>query len=112
MQHEAHSFTTTRLAFPAVAIPECVADLGHSQAFGAHGDLEQDLEAARLEGVLVDGVAVDEEEAAHRIRDLAEPTGKQQLRRGRSRPRDEYAKPRGQAGRIAGCAVTARDHEG
>src|SRR5438105_2234954 len=80
VQHEAHALTTSRFAAPAVAISERVADFGHSQSARAHCDLEQDLVPARPEGVLVDGVAIDEEEAAHRIRDLAEPPGKEKLR--------------------------------
>src|SRR5260370_548911 len=95
VQHEAHALTTSRLATPAVAISERVADFGHSQAARTHGDLEQDLVPARPEGVLVDGVAIDEEEAAHRIRDLAEPSRKENLRRSRSPSRDKHSSRRG-----------------
>src|SRR5258708_22669763 len=62
VQHEAHALTTSGLATPAVAISERVADFRHSEPARAHCDLAQDLVPARPEGVLVDGLALDQEE--------------------------------------------------
>ena len=78
-----------RLALAGETVAEREGHLRHAQPPRADEDLEQDLEAVRAQGVQVERVDPDHEEAAHRIGHLAQAPAEQDARDGARGVRNE-----------------------
>ena len=103
---EADALREGGLRLTGEAIREIERDLADAHR-GAHDDLEQDLEAARLKRGEVDRRRIDREEARHRIRHAAQLRGEHRARDGGRRARDEVPPPIGEP-RGAAVAHIAR----
>ncbi len=86
MRQVAEAFLQVGLAGSGKALAKGEPDFRDLEARGADQDLEQDLEAARLQGGEIDGVPADQEEPAHGIGDALQAAREQNPgRQGRKR---------------------------